>query len=109
MYTDLPTPMNVKFNRIPPKTIPGELTITWELVFEGTPNATHDQGYNVLLNTSNCGTCLTIITLSNFTMCNLTEDNVQLDINCTVLVIVEDSMECDITKSTTAELNLSGE
>ena len=104
-YTALPTPMNVTFNSMPPKTIPGKLTITWELVSNDTLNVT--QVYNILLNTSNCGMCPTTTT-SNFIMCNLTESNVQLDV-CTVSVIIQDIMECDIIKNVTGEFDLKGE
>ena len=83
--------MDIKVNVTPPK-----LTISWDLVPNDSLNA--DQEYDVLLNTSNCGTCPTTTT-SNFAVCNLTESNEQLDI-CVVLLIIS---ECDITKNTTAE------
>ena len=104
----IPTPMTIKFNSMPPKTSPGELTIIWELAFDDTMNETRDQDvYSVLLNTSNCGTCPNT-TSFNFTMCDLTENNVQLDI-CTVVVIIQDDMQCNITKHNIGELNLTGE
>lgn len=38
LYAALPTPMNIKFNNSMPRTIPGELTIIWELTFDDTMN-----------------------------------------------------------------------
>ena len=92
--------MDIKFNITPYK-----LTISWDLVRNDTLNV--DQEYNVLLNTSNCGTCPTTTT-PNFAVCNLIQSNEQLDL-CTILVIIQDNFECDITKNATVELNLTSE
>ena len=92
---------------MPPKSIPGELTISWDLVYNNdTLNQNVSQIYNV--NTSNCGTCPTT-TSSNFATCNLTESDVQVDTPvCNVTVMIQ-IMECDIVITERYSVDLNGE
>ena len=96
---------------MPPKTIPGELTITWDLEHNDTLNNNSTlnvtQVYNVI--TSNCGMCPTT-TSSTSALCNLTVSNL-LAGTCNVTVTVQ-VMECGITRNATSKqytVNLSGE
>ena len=105
-YTALPNSTTININVLPPKSIPGKLTITWDLdCVQHVYNDTLNQNLT-LVNTSNCGTCTTVAS-SNFTTCNLTKSNLQVDKPvCNVTVTVQ-IIECNsvITEQYSADLN----
>ena len=104
--TALPTAINISV--LPPKSIPGVLTISWELVYNNaTLNQNVTQVYDV--NTSNCGMCPNTITSSNFAMCNLTESNVQVDTPvCNVTVMIQ-IIECGFVITEQYSVDINGE